>query len=173
MKKSSWIVYSMVALIAGLFAQVTTFGQTTNAFYDLTCTTVISAGKVHDSQTSAETVALLSGGSFVLTDGTNQFTGTYTASKSGITLTPDAASTTAFETDLEDTILNEIGIPGLTISLQTPKLGKVKVKDGAPVSETAAIHGKASAVIDGKQRSKGFSVKQSRTGWTLESGTNP
>jgi hypothetical protein len=163
----------MVALIAGLFAQVTAFGASTNAFYDLTCTTIISAGKTHDTQTSAETVALLSDGTYVLTDGTNDFTGTYTASKSGIALTSDAASTTAFETDLEDTILTEVGIPGLTVSLQTPKLGKVKLKDGAPVLETATIHGKATATIDGKQRSKGFSVKQARTGWTLESGTNP
>src|ERR1700733_3624058 len=173
MKKSPWIVYSMVTLIAGLFAQVTAFGQTTNALYDLTCTTTFSAGKDRDTQTSAETLAFLSNGSYVLTDGTNQFTGTYTASKSSIPLTPDAASTTAFETDLEDSVLNEIGIPGLTVSLQTPKLGKVKLKDGAPVSETVTIRGKASATIDGKHRSKGFSIKQARTDWTLESGTNP
>src|SRR5271170_4567092 len=150
MKKSSWIAYSMVGLIAGLFTQVTTFGQTTNAFYDLTCTTVISAGKAHDSQTSAETLALLGGGSYVLTDGTNQFTGTYTASKSGIALTSDAASTTAFETDLEDSIENEFDDPALTISLQTPKLGKIKLKDGAPVLETATIHGKYS-ITDGRK----------------------
>jgi hypothetical protein len=137
--------------------------------------------KFNQSLTTTEFCAFVSDNTYALTDvsgGTNLLTGTYTPSKSGkqIALTLDANSLVAFESNVVAAVVSavesDLGITGVTGSAQHVTLGKIAIKNGV-LTETTTIRGKASATVGGRHKSKRFSVKQARTGWTLLSGTAP
>lgn len=179
MKKTPWIAFCVAVLLAGLTGQMPAFCQTTNAFYDLSCTSTLKVSKFHASQTTSETCALLSDGTYDLEDGSNHFTGTFTVAKSGkqIALTLDANGLATFKSNVVAAIETEIDDPTLTVTITHVTIGKVLIKGGVPALEMITVTGKGSitGTVHGhtKTVSRGFNIKQVRTGWTLESGTNP
>ncbi|HVM61684.1 MAG TPA: hypothetical protein VMV72_12550 [Verrucomicrobiae bacterium] len=172
MTKRSWVVFCLAAGLAGWMGQVAAFGASTNAAYDVTATSVLSVAGHKLSQTESATIAFLSDNTFTGVLGTNVFTGTYTASKSGVALILDTNGVGGIENDANDWLSSEF--PGVTLTYSSAKFTKMTLAktSGLPAKLSDTIKGKGSETVGGKTRSKGFSIKTSWAGWTLTAGTN-
>ena len=187
MKKSSWIVFCLTAFLAGGSWQTTAFGSDTDTVYNVASLDTFSAGGLgHYSAESSDTCtfsysgSFSGGGTFDLYDGKYHFTGTYTLTKNGkqIALVLDTSGQAAVESNSVD-IIQELAadygvtLEDLSVTIQSIKLSTLSIKDGVPYKETSTIHGKASAIVGGKQKTKSFSHKAVKTNWELISGANP
>lgn len=170
MKKSPWIVFCLTVVVAGLLGQMSAFGQTTNAVYSLTSAYTFKVSKYKVTQTDSATAVFLSDGTCDLLVAGYVFSGTYTVSKSGkqVVLIPDTNGLAAMASNVVSLISSEI--PGVSVSVKRVKFSKIAIKKGV-LQATDSISGKLSATVNGKLKSKGFSLKTLWTNWTLVSGT--
>lgn len=168
MKKHSLVKFFMAACLAGFMGQLAAVGQTTNSVWDVTAVSALSAGKIKGSVTNSATAVFLSDGSFALVSGTNSYGGTYTNTTKSLTVTFSPSGLATLESNVVELITTDV--PGVTISIKSSKLSKIKLLNGVPVKVADKISGKGTETIGGKTRSKSFSFTTSWTTWTLSSG---
>ena len=169
MKKSPWIVCTVAVLFAGMSAQISAFGATTNAVYNLTSESIFKVSKYKVDESHSAAAVFLSDGTCSLLVGGSEFTGTYTVKKNQVVLSPDVNGLAAMESNVVSLISSQI--PEVSVSVKRIKFSKISIKNGVPTKATDSVTGKLSATVNGKLRSKGFSLKTLWTNWTLVSGT--
>jgi len=173
MKNCSRIVVCLAACAAAFVVQSVAFGATTNSVYNLDAITSFSVGKDKAAGTNAASVAFLSDGTCGVTIGTNDYTATYVASKSSVTVTLDPNSQAAYASNIVDFVLANVpAIPGLTCTVRKLTFSKISLKNGAPTKASASISTLLAAEINGKHRTKGLNLKAAFINWTLASGSN-
>ena len=173
--RSKGVLY-MVAGLAGLLGQVTAFGASTNAAYDVTAIQLLSAGRAKIVQTNSATAVFLSDGTFSLTISSNDVTGSYTAKGSSVKLILDANGTTALESNAIE-LAQSLVPTNVVITASSAKISALKLtKAGAPVSTKDSVKGKGSETltVKGKTKtvSKSFTVGTVWTDWVLTAGAN-
>ena len=171
MKRHTRVVLLVAGCLAGFLGQLSAFGASTNSVWDLNFINTLKVGKLQASDTNAATAVFLSDGTCSLLIGTNEVDATYTNNTKQVTLTFDAVGQAALESNAVD-FLETLVPPGeATITAKSLKLTKIKLsKTGVPVLETDTVKLTVSAVVKGKTKSKGISVKTLWTDWVLSSG---
>jgi hypothetical protein len=174
-KKSPWIVCCLAAVFVG---QISAFAQSTTAVYSVTTSNFFKVGKTKVAVARAGTVTFLNNSNVTAAIGTTDITGSYTLSKrtNDVLLVRNSAGLAAISNEVV-ALLYSNGVPStVTISVKPPKSSaKIALKDGLPITGKPAlsdtITGKLSETVNGKIKSKGFSLKTLWVDWTKTSGS--
>lgn len=172
MKKRPRIVFCLAALVVGLTGQMSAFGL--DATYSIFSVDTFSIGGVgHSSSEQSQTCTFRTNDTFDLYDGTYHYTGTYALVKKGkqIEMTLDANGQAAIASNTVEWIQNMasdngITLENLSVSIQRITLANVTMKNGVPFKETSTVHGKATAIVEGKLMTKSFTHKSVKINWS-------
>lgn len=151
---------------------MTAFGL--DAVYDIYSEDTFTIGGVgHSASVDSQTCTFRTNETFDLYDGTYHYTGTYALVKNGkqIELTLDTNGQAAITSNTVEWIQNMasdngITLENLSISIQRITLANVTMKNGVPFKETSTVHGKATAIVEGKLMTKSFTHKSVKINWS-------
>jgi hypothetical protein len=170
MKKHSLVKFFMAACLAGFMGQLAALGQSTNSSWNVTAVSALSAGKIKSADTNSATAVFLSDGTCNFSIGSRSVTGTYTNTSKSLAITLNPAGVAAIESNAFDQATALVPSE-VTITIKDSKFPKkIALKDGVPVKASDKISGKGSETVNGKTKSKSFTVTDTLVNWVATSG---